>query len=145
MEYMDDYQFSRSYLLPGEQSTWRGRPEKGLFLLPSDIITIPFGIFWLPLQQLFCIGEHQRSGARAKRNQRNGKMAKTLAHRRGFSSLSKNKFFDRLTEVKGAGKTSKPISSAYIGTVESGLRSKSKCLAQQGFADLVQLHRYLAF
>ena len=51
---------------------------------------------------------------------------------RGVFSLSKNLFFDRLAEVKGAAKTSKPHSSAYIGTVEGGLRSKSKCLAQQG-------------
>ena len=57
----------------------------------------------------------------------------------------KNKFFDRLTEVKGAAKTSKPISSAYIGTVESGLRSKSKCLALQALTHLRQLHRYLVY
>ena len=63
----------------------------------------------------------------------------------GWAQSVKNLFFDRLAEVKGAVKTSKPISSAYIGTVESGLRSKSKCLAQQGFADLVQLRGYLAF
>ncbi|MBO5952506.1 MAG: hypothetical protein J6Q53_00030 [Oscillospiraceae bacterium] len=44
---MDDYQFTRSYLLPGEQITWRGHPEKGFFLLPTDIVMIPFGIFWL--------------------------------------------------------------------------------------------------
>ena len=50
-----------------------------------------------------------------------------------FYSLSKNLFFDRLTEVKGAPKTSNPDSSAYMGTVESGLRSKSKHLAQQAF------------
>ena len=42
-----------------------------------------------------------------------------------------NYVFDRLTEVKEAPKTNKPDSSAYIGTVESGLCSKSKCLAQQ--------------
>ena len=46
-------------------------------------------------------------------------------------SLSKNKFFDRLAEVKEAFKTSKPHPSAYIDTVGGGLRSKSKCLAQQ--------------
>ena len=46
-------------------------------------------------------------------------------------SLSKNLFFDRLTEVKEAGKTNKPNPSAYIGTVGFGLCSKSKCLAQQ--------------
>ena len=32
-----------------------------------------------------------------------------------------NYVFDRLTEVKEAPKTNKPDSSAYIGTVESGL------------------------
>ena len=48
------------------------------------------------------------------------------------SACQKTCFFDRLAEVKGAAKTSKPHSSAYIGTVEGGLRSKSKCLAQQG-------------
>jgi len=50
--------------------------------------------------------------------------------------LVKKFFFDKLTEVKGAAKTSKPDSSAYIGTVESGLRSKSKYLAQQAFLGL---------
>ena len=48
-------------------------------------------------------------------------------------SLSKNSFFDRLSEFKKGGKTSKPSSSAYDGTVELGLRCKSKCLAQQAF------------
>ena len=46
----------------------------------------------------------------------------------------KKLFFDSLAEVKGAPKTSKPDSSAYIGTIESGLRSKAKCLAQQAFS-----------
>ena len=49
-------------------------------------------------------------------------------------SLSKNLFFDRLAEFKKAAKTSKMSSSAYIGTVELILRSKSKSLAVQGFA-----------
>ena len=43
-------------------------------------------------------------------------------------SLSKNKFFDRLAEVKGAVKTSNSHSSAYGDTVECELRSKSKRL-----------------
>jgi len=45
-------------------------------------------------------------------------------------------FFDKLAEVKGAAKTSKPDSSAYRSTLESGLRSKSKYLAQQAFQGL---------
>ena len=48
-------------------------------------------------------------------------------------SSVKKLVFDRLTEVKGATKTNKPDLSAYIGTVKSGLCSKSKCLAQQAF------------
>ena len=45
----------------------------------------------------------------------------------------KNVFFGRLAEVKGVAKTSKPHSSAYIGTVEGGLRSKSKLPCAAGF------------
>ena len=37
--------------------------------------------------------------------------------RHALFSLSKNEFFDRLTEVNKAAKTSKPKASAYIGTV----------------------------
>ena len=51
-------------------------------------------------------------------------------------SLSKNLFFDRLTEVKGGFKTSKPHLSAYMDTVGGGLRSKSKRLAQQALFPL---------
>ena len=54
-------------------------------------------------------------------------------------SLSKNLFFDRLAEVNRATKTSKPDSSAYIGTVETGLRSKSKPLRSKPFAVLIVL------
>ena len=46
-------------------------------------------------------------------------------------SLSKNLFFDRLTEVKEAVKTNKPNPSAYIGTVGFELCCKSKCLVKQ--------------
>ena len=47
------------------------------------------------------------------------------------SQSVKNNILGRLTEVKGAPKTNRPDSSAYTGTVESGLCSKSKCLAEQ--------------
>ena len=57
----------------------------------------------------------------------------------GALSLSKNLFFERLTEVKEAGKTNKPNPSAYIGTVGFGLCSKSKCLAKQAFLHLICL------
>ncbi len=66
-----------------------------------------------------------------------GRVKRRLPERQALQSVKKH-IFDRLAEVKGAVKTSKPISSAYIGTVESGLRSKSKCLAQQGFTSPIQ-------
>ena len=43
----------------------------------------------------------------------------------------KNSFFDRLTEVNKAVKTSNSKPSAYRGTVGFELCSKSKCLAKQ--------------
>ena len=49
------------------------------------------------------------------------------------ASLSKNKFFDRLTEVKKAVKTTKSSPSAYKGTVGLDLGSKSKSLQRKGF------------
>ncbi len=48
-----------------------------------------------------------------------------------LSSLSKNLFFDRLAEVKGAAETNKSNLSAYVGTVRFDLCSKSKHLAEQ--------------
>ena len=52
-------------------------------------------------------------------------------------SLSKNLFFDRLAEVKGAIKTSNSTPKC-IWILERGeLRSKSKYLAQQAFGVLV--------
>jgi len=39
--------------------------------------------------------------------------------------------FRQTVRVQKGGKTSKPSSSAYDGTVELGLRCKSKCLAKQ--------------
>jgi len=47
MEYQNDYQFVNGYLLPGESVNWKGRPEKGHYISPSDIFTIPFSIIWL--------------------------------------------------------------------------------------------------
>ena len=43
--------------------------------------------------------------------------------------LVENEFFDKLTEVTKADKTSNSLPSAYIDTVGSELRSKSKHLA----------------
>lgn len=56
MEYNNDYQFSSSYLLPGEYITWKGRPEKGNYLSPYDIFMIPFSIIWLGFAVFWEIG-----------------------------------------------------------------------------------------
>ena len=48
-------------------------------------------------------------------------------------SLSKNSFFDRLPEVKGAPKTSNLPASAYMDTVAGKLCRKAKTLAVQAF------------
>ena len=55
-----------------------------------------------------------------------------LAFLRDPQSVEKRDFrqTDRVQKVV---KTSKPSASAYDGTVELGLRCKSKCLAQQAF------------
>lgn len=43
MEFDTSYQ---AYLLDGEYVVWKGRPEKGNLLTPSDYISIPFGIIF---------------------------------------------------------------------------------------------------
>ena len=56
----------------------------------------------------------------------------TLPLKGAFQSVEKLDFRQTVRVQKG-GKTSKPSSSAYDGTVDLGLRCKSKCLAQQAF------------
>ncbi len=51
MEYYDNYQFCRPYILPGESILWKGRPEKGNLITRRDFVMIPFGLFWLA----FCV------------------------------------------------------------------------------------------
>ena len=51
----------------------------------------------------------------------------------------KNKFFDRLAEIKKAVKTSKPSEPAYKGTVGLGLGSKSKSLQSKGFLSISEI------
>ncbi len=46
----------------------------------------------------------------------------------------KNIFSTDWQRLRKAQRQSRPLSSAYIGTVESGLRSKPKCLAKQAYA-----------
>lgn len=51
MEYYDNYQFCRPYILPGESILWKGQPEKGNLITRRDFVMIPFGLFWLA----FCV------------------------------------------------------------------------------------------
>ena len=80
---------------------------------------------------IFTVGENYGVPPSSRRQQQSA----GLLH-----SLSKNLFFDRLTEFKKAAKTSKMSSSAYVCTVEIILRSKSKSLAAQGFAGFVRIY-----
>jgi hypothetical protein len=52
-------------------------------------------------------------------------------------SLSKNLFFDRLTEVKGATKTSNTTPKCMWILERGVLRSKAKCLAKQVILQLI--------
>lgn len=47
MEYIDDHQFCRSYILAGESILWKGKPERGNYLSPNDVFMLPFRVFWL--------------------------------------------------------------------------------------------------
>ena len=46
MEYTDEYNFSRTYIVPGECILWKGKPGKGHLLTRQDIFMIPFSILW---------------------------------------------------------------------------------------------------
>jgi hypothetical protein len=42
----DEFGFCRSHLVNGEYILWKGKPQEGNFLLPSDLYMIPFSILW---------------------------------------------------------------------------------------------------
>ena len=46
MEYIDEYGFARTYIVPGECILWKGKPGKGHLLTPQDAFMIPFSILW---------------------------------------------------------------------------------------------------
>lgn len=53
MDYMDNYQFCRPYIIVGESILWKGKPEKGniftrreLVLLPFSLMVCGFSLFW---------------------------------------------------------------------------------------------------
>ena len=66
MDYMDNYQFCRPYIIAGESILWKGKPEKGniftrreLVMLPFSLMVCGFSLFWefmaMQTGQLFVI------------------------------------------------------------------------------------------
>lgn len=49
MEYMDEYSFSRPYIVGGEYILWKGKPQKGNIITGRDAYLIPFSILWCGL------------------------------------------------------------------------------------------------
>ena len=47
MNYTQDYDFSRPYMVNDEYILWKGRPEKGNIFTGREFVMIPFSIFWL--------------------------------------------------------------------------------------------------
>jgi hypothetical protein len=46
----------QSYLRPGEQLLWCGRPDPSRFFAPTDIIAVPFSLVWLGIALLWETG-----------------------------------------------------------------------------------------
>ena len=47
MNYTEDFDFCKPYIMDGERVLWTGRPEKGLVFDGRELFLIPFSIFWL--------------------------------------------------------------------------------------------------
>ena len=43
---VNEFDFVKSLLVPGENILWKGKPEKGGIFTKQDIYLIPFSIFW---------------------------------------------------------------------------------------------------
>ena len=43
---VNEFDFVKSLLVPGENILWKGKPEKGAVFTKQDVIMIPFSIFW---------------------------------------------------------------------------------------------------
>jgi hypothetical protein len=52
----------QSYLRPGEELLWCGRPDPSVFFVPADVIAVPFSLVWLGIALLWETGV-QSSGA----------------------------------------------------------------------------------
>ena len=44
MEYMDNYQFCRPYIVAGESILWKGKPEKGNIITSKETVMLPFSL-----------------------------------------------------------------------------------------------------
>lgn len=62
MNYADNYDFSRPYLISDEYILWKGKPEKGNIFTSREFIMIPFSLAWLGFS-LFWEMAAIRSGA----------------------------------------------------------------------------------
>lgn len=47
MDYMDEYDFGRPYMVGDEYILWKGKPEKGGLFTGREIIMLPFALIWL--------------------------------------------------------------------------------------------------
>ena len=47
MDYMDEYEFGRPYMVGDEYILWKGKPEKGALFTGREIIMLPFALIWL--------------------------------------------------------------------------------------------------
>ena len=43
---VNEFDFAKHLLVPGENILWKGKPEKGGIFTKQDVIMIPFSIFW---------------------------------------------------------------------------------------------------
>lgn len=59
MEEYNQYQFITPYLLPNERVLWKGRPEKGNLIMPGDLFTSFFGLFFLGFSLFWITGVSQ--------------------------------------------------------------------------------------
>lgn len=44
MDYMDEYEFGRPYMVGDEYILWKGKPEKGALFTGREIIMLPFAL-----------------------------------------------------------------------------------------------------
>ncbi len=63
MEHTDNYSFCKNYIVGDEYILWKGKPEKGHIFHKSDIVLVPFSLFWLGFSLFWEIGAFKSSGS----------------------------------------------------------------------------------